>query len=134
MVLAITPAGMVSNLSEDQIDEATWDDACIHISRRARSAIVSVDFRRVTSPAIAAALYEIADLRPKEITLFGNDNRMSEVLAGFQPAFQRLCDIFNIILSEEDGQAHTDGPTPVEANRDEAKRQNNDRRNRNRYH
>lgn len=133
-MLTITPAGVVSDLSKDSFDEAKWDDACIHIFPHSRSVIVSVNFSRVSASAIAAALYVIVDLRPTKITLFGSDNNISKVLGGFQSGFQRLCEIFNIILSEEDEQMHIDGRLLVESERDEAICHNNGKRNRTGYH
>jgi hypothetical protein len=66
MSLVIGPLGIVSNLSNDSAGEATWNEGCIHIRQRARSVIMSVDSDLLTGPAVAAALYELADMQPQK--------------------------------------------------------------------
>jgi hypothetical protein len=115
MTLVIRPSGIVTNLPENKINEAIWNEGCLHIRRRAQSVTMSVAFDRLTAPAIAAALYELADMRPTKICLVGNENQMNEVLVGFRPAFKRICDIFEIVLSEEGAQSHSDEPAASKA-------------------
>jgi hypothetical protein len=115
MALVISPLGIVSNLSEYRVDEATWNEGCIHIRRRAQSVIVSVDFDRLTGPAIAAALYEIADMRPKKICLSQRERITGEVLIGFGPAFQRICKVFATSLSKGSAQTYSDRPAASDA-------------------
>ena len=102
MALVIGPLGTVSNLADDRAYDAPWKEGCIHIRRRARSVIVSIDFDRLTGPAIAAALYELGDMEPEKICLTVGDKGITEVLIGFEPAFRRLCEIFaNTDIGEE---------------------------------
>lgn len=115
MVLVISPMGIVSDMSEDEVDDALWSEGCIHIYRRAQSVTMSVVFDRLTAPAVAAALYELADMRPAQVSLVERENRMNEILVGFRPAFQRICDIFTIVLSEERAQARSEGPAASDA-------------------
>ena len=89
----ISPVGVVSTQSEDGWGVTTGNEGCIHIRRRAKSVIVSVDFERLTGPAIAAALYELADMQPTKICLISDGNRI-EVLVGFESAFRRICELF----------------------------------------
>ena len=93
MALMISPVGVVSTLSGAGWGDATANEGCIHIRRGAKSVIVSVDFERVTGPAIAAALYELADMQPAKICLTAGENRI-EVLVGFESAFRRICKVF----------------------------------------
>jgi hypothetical protein len=102
MALMIGPLGTVSNLAGDRVDDATWKEGCIHICRRGLSVIVSLNFDRLTGPAIAAALYEIGDMEPDKICLTVGGNGIPEVLIGFELAFRRLCEVFaNVDISEE---------------------------------
>src|ERR1044072_310700 len=94
MALMISPMGIVSTLSENGEGEATGNEGCIHIRRGAKSVIVSVDFERLTGPAIAAALYELADMGPTKICLTAGESRTVEVMVGFDAAFRRICKIF----------------------------------------
>lgn len=102
MALVIGPLGSVSNLDDDRAGDATWNGGCIHIRRRTRSVVVSVDFNRLTGPAVAAALYEIADMEPDRICFTTSENTTTELLIGFEPAFRRLREIFaSVNLREE---------------------------------
>ena len=94
MARVISRMGVVSTLSDDKVDEAIWQEGCIHIRQRAKSVIVSVDFERLTGSAIAAALYELADRQPTTICLSAGENRIIEVLVGFELAFRRICKMF----------------------------------------
>ena len=89
----ISPMGVVSTLSEAGGGEATGNEGCIHIRQGAKSVIVSVDFERLTGPAIAAALYELADMQPTKVCLTSGGNKI-EVLVGFEAAFRRICQTF----------------------------------------
>jgi hypothetical protein len=95
MALVIRAAGAVSNLSDDRADDATWSGGCIRFRRKGQSVVVSVDFDRLTGPAIAAALYELGDMQPKEICLAVGESGITEVLVGFESAFHRLCKVFD---------------------------------------
>src|SRR3954470_8881362 len=102
MALVIGPLGIMSNLSKGHIDTATWDERCIYIRRRGQSVTMSVIFDRLTGPAIAAALYELGDMRPNKTYLITGANRKVEVLVGFEAAFHRLCEVFaNASIHEE---------------------------------
>src|SRR4051812_9215293 len=102
MALVIGPLGAVSNLAGDRADDAPWKEGCIHIRRRAQSVIVSIDFDRLTGPAIAAALYELGDMEPERICLTADENGITEVLIGIEAAFRRFCEIFaNTDIEEE---------------------------------
>ncbi len=103
MALVISPIGVVSILSEDRGCDAVWNEGCIQILQRAESVIISVDFERLTEPAIAAALYELADMRPKKICLTARGDRTIGVLVGFKPAFKRVCEIFANANNRENG-------------------------------
>jgi hypothetical protein len=103
MALVISQVGVVSNLSEDRVGDATWNEGCIHVRQRAQSVIISVDFERLTGPAVAAALYELADMRPKQICLTAGKNTIIEVMVGFESAFKRICEIFANANTREDG-------------------------------
>src|SRR4051794_15948346 len=94
MALMISPMGVVSTLSKDGGGDATGTEGCIHIRRGAKSVTVSVDFERLTGPAIAAALYELADMQPTKVCLTAGENRTIEVLVGFDSAFRRICELF----------------------------------------
>src|ERR1041384_5778703 len=103
MALMISPVGVVSTQSEDGWGVTTGNEGCIHIRRRAKSVIVSVDFEHLTGPAIAAALYELADMQPTKVCLTAGKNRTVEVLVGFEAAFRRICEIFaNVDVREND--------------------------------
>jgi hypothetical protein len=102
VALIISSSGTVSDLSEYQVDEASWNEGCIHIRQRGQSVIMSVDFDRLTGPAIAAALYELGDMRPKTICLAIDENRITEILVGFEAALRRICTVFaNANVREE---------------------------------
>jgi hypothetical protein len=81
-------------LSNHQVDDTIGGNGCIRIHRRARWVVMSINFDRLTRVAIAAALYELADMRPENICLVVGENRISEVLVGFGLAFNRICEIF----------------------------------------
>src|ERR1041384_1987071 len=102
MALVVSSLGTVSNLADDRAVDATRKEGCIHIRRRARSVIVSVDFDRLTGPAIAAALYELGDMELDKICLTVGENKITEVLVGWGPAAQRLCELLTSVdLREE---------------------------------
>src|ERR1051325_1663963 len=94
MALVISPLGIVSDLSRGQVDNATWNERGIHIRRRGQSVTMSVAFDRLTGPAIAAALYELGDIRPSRICLAPGESGIAEILVGFESAFHRLCEVF----------------------------------------
>jgi hypothetical protein len=109
MALVICRSGIVSELSEDRVEEAPWNEGCIHIRRREQSVTMSVNFNRLTVPAIAAALYELGDMRPKQICLAVGESGIAEVLVGFEAALHRICEVFaNANVREE----CTDIPLP----------------------
>jgi hypothetical protein len=87
MALVIGLLGAVSTLGDNRAGDATWNEGCIHIRQRAQLAIVSIDFDRLTGPAIAAALYELGDMEPGKICLTAGKNGTTEVLIGFKPPF-----------------------------------------------
>jgi hypothetical protein len=103
MALVISRIGVVSTLSEDGGSNAIWNEGCIHIRQRAQSVIITVDFERLTGPAIAAALYELADLQPKQVCLTADKDTIIEVMVGFEWASRRLCEIFANANIREDG-------------------------------
>jgi hypothetical protein len=94
MALVISTWGTVANLRDDQVNDATWDQGCVRIRRTRQSVIVSVDSDRLTGPAIAATLYELADMEPQKICLAIGKNRIIEVLIGVEAAFRRICNVF----------------------------------------
>jgi hypothetical protein len=65
--------------------------------------IISVDFERLTGSAIAAALYELADMRPTKICLTAGENAVIKVMVGFESAFKRICEIFADANVRENG-------------------------------
>ncbi len=65
--------------------------------------IVSVNFHSLTGQAIAAALYELSDMRPKNICLTVAQNSIFQVLFGFYSAFKRICEIFANASIRENG-------------------------------
>jgi hypothetical protein len=93
MALVISRIGAVSTLSEEGAGDETWNEGCIHIRQRAQSVIISVDFERLTEPAIAAAFYELADMRPQHICLIAGQNNIIEVLGEFQSALKRIYEL-----------------------------------------
>ena len=115
MALVISSLGIVSDVPEDQIDNVIWDEGYIHIRRRRQSVIMYIAFDRLTGPAVAAALYELADMQPNKVCLVGHENRINDVLVGFRPAFKRICDVFSIVLSEETAQTCSGWPAASEA-------------------
>ena len=102
MTLVIGPLGTVSDLANDRVDDATRNEGCIHIHRTAGSVILSVAFDRLTGPAIAAALYELYDMRSEKICLVISKNDIIEILIGLELIFRRICAVYaNALIREE---------------------------------
>jgi hypothetical protein len=115
MALVISSLGTVSDLSEDQVDEASWNAGCIHIRQRGQSVIMSVAFDRLTGPAIAAALYELGDMQPKKICFASSESGIPEVLIGFELAFHRLCTVFASANIPEECTGMPSLPGPIDS-------------------
>jgi hypothetical protein len=94
MTLVVSPRGVVSDLPEDQVGAPNWNEACVRVSRGAESVIVSVDCDRLTGPAIAATLYELADLRPNAICFAFETKRTIQIIIGATQTFPRIYKVF----------------------------------------
>ena len=76
MALLVSPLGVISDLPDDQVGPATWNEGCVRLCRGGESVVVSVDLDRLTGPAIAATLYELADMQPHAICVAFETKRM----------------------------------------------------------
>jgi hypothetical protein len=94
MALVVSPLGVISDLPDDHVGAANWNEGCVRICRGGESVVVAVDSDRLTGPAIAATLYELADMRPRAICFAFEAERIIQVIVGTAEAFPHIYEVF----------------------------------------